>query len=105
MIRRQGPCGQQAGDRTLVTDRDTGRQQWLAACPRHRDWLTRELVARKDAAGPVERVDPPANAGGVLERHFPDIEWEPIYEWARPGWTEPGERVDAPKLVLIKGSA
>lgn len=105
MIRREGPCGQQAGHRTIVTDPDTGRQQYLAACSRHREWFTREVVARRERAADVEKVDPPANTGGVLERHFPDVRWEGVYEWLRPGWTEPGERVEAPRLVLVKGGA
>lgn len=105
MIRRAGPCGQQAGRKTLVTDPDTGRQQWLAACSRHGDWFTRQLVARRELAARVEKIDPPANTGGVLERHFPDIAWESVYEWLRPGWTEPGERVEAPRLVLVRGES
>lgn len=104
MVRRHGPCGKQAGRKTLITDPYTGRKQWLAACSRHAEWFTKELIARRDAASDVEQIDPPANAGGVLERHFPDLKWEQVYEWVRPGWTEPGERVEVPKLVLIKGA-
>ncbi len=105
MIRRQGPCGQRATRRTTVTDVDTGRQQWLAACSRHAEWFTATVTQRRQVAAEVETIDPPANAGGVLERHFPDVRWEFVYEWVSPGWIEPGERVEAPKLVLIKGGA
>lgn len=103
MIRRQGPCGNHGSRRALVTDPETGRQQWLAGCSRHAEWFTKALVAHRQAASTVEKIDPPANAGGVLERHFPDVKWEDIYEWVQPGWTEPGERVEAPKLRLIRG--
>ena len=30
---------------------------------------------------------------------------ESVYEWLRPGWTEPGERVETPRLVLVRGAS
>lgn len=105
MQRREGPCGQQSTRRSLITDPDTGRQQWLSACTRHADWFTAEAARHKKAASGVEPIDPPANTGGVLERHLPELKWDKIYRWARPDWQEPGERVERPKLVVIKGGA
>lgn len=64
MLRRQGPCGNSANIRALLTDPDTGRRQWIAACRRHRPWFDAEVRRNRLACGEVENIGiPPANAG------------------------------------------
>lgn len=58
------------------------------------------------AVEPVLR--PPANAGGVLARHIPEIDWEACWikldpEWTKPPEVEPEEIPVAPRLRLILG--
>lgn len=109
MIRRQGACGQSASRRTMLTDPDTGRKQWIAACRRHEDWFTNEVRANRLAFDAVEEVTrPPANAGGVLARHIPEINWESTWRKLDPDWTpppeaEPEEVPLKPRLTLVLG--
>lgn len=92
MIRRQGPCGQSATIRTLITDPLTGRQQWLAACSRHREWFNeRALTNRRQTPEAPDLVVPAANAGGVLSRHIKEIDWHGVWTNLDPSWTPPPE--------------
>lgn len=109
MIRRQGPCEQSATRRSLITDTITGRQQWLAGCLRHEDWFNAQVRANQASLNDVaEAVRPPANTGGVLARHIPEIDWESSWRKLDPKWTTPPE-VDPepvpvfPKLRLVLG--
>lgn len=109
MVRRQGPCGQSASRRALLTDLQTGRKQWLAGCRRHEGWFNAQVRAnRQDAAEAVEAVRPPANAGGVLARHIPEIDWHAAWQKLDPAWTPPPEAEPEivtvyPKLRLVLG--
>ena len=111
MVRRQGPCGQSAGLRTLLTDPDAGRKQWIAACSRHRDWFEARVRSNRLAVEQTEAVTrPPANAGGVLARHIPEIAWEDTWRKLDPKWTpppeaEPEEVPLKPRLRLVLGGA
>jgi hypothetical protein len=111
MIRRQGPCGKSATIRTMLTDADTGRRQWLAACTRHRDWFDAQAIANRRAVGEIEDLAvPAANAGGVLARHLPEIDWQATWKKLDPNWTPPPEGEPEteplrPKLRLILGEA
>ncbi|RNL66269.1 hypothetical protein EFK50_01180 [Nocardioides marmoriginsengisoli] len=111
MIRREGPCNQSGSIRGLMTDPTTGRKQWLAACRRHRDWFNDRVRANRDAIGQVEEITiPAANAGGVLARHIPEIDWEHTWKKLDPDWTPPPEGEGAPvevlpRLRLILGGA
>lgn len=126
MIRRQGPCGVSASDRRLLVDHDTGRKQYIGACnrPPHRHWM--ETVYDRNRQGEDRPVPPKpaANAGGVLERHLPEVDWDPIYLHYDPRWERPPEDspwkpptltlhlgddagpprpVDRPKLAVLTG--
>jgi hypothetical protein len=108
MVRRQGPCGNSAGRRALLTDPDTGRKQWIAACSRHVDWFDGRVRSNR-AQCEVETITiPAANAGGVLARHIPEIDWPATWRKLDPNWTPPPEGVDEPtgvkpKLTLVMG--
>lgn len=110
MIRRQGPCGQSGSLRTMLTDPDTGRKQWIAACSRHRDWFEARVRGNRLAIEQTEPVTrPAANAGGVLARHIPEINWEKTWlqidpKWTRPPEAEPKEVPLRPRLTLVLGS-
>ena len=110
MIRRQGPCGGPSTRQVLVSDPDTGRKSWLSGCTRHADWFTAQRIKSRE----VEPARMPfANAGGVLARHFPDIDWPDLYRKLDPQWAPPPEGeyedddllIDRPKLRLILGGA
>ena len=109
MIRRQGPCGNSASRRALITDALTGRKQWLAGCTRHEDWFNTQVRANQASLADVgEAVRPPANAGGVLARHLPEIDWEAAWRKLDPTWTPPPEADPEvvsvfPKLRLVLG--
>lgn len=111
MIRRQGACGQSASQRTMLTDPDTGRRQWIAACRRHEDWFTARVRDNRLAVDEVEAVTrPAANAGGVLARHIPELAWEETWTKLDPKWTappeaEPEEVQLKPRLTLVLGGA
>lgn len=110
MIRRQGPCGQSAGKRALLTDPDTGRKQWLAACRRHVDWFDARVRDNRLAADVQDVQIPAANVGGVLARHIPEIDWHKTWKQLKSDWTpppegEPEETGVKPRLTLVFGGA
>lgn len=110
MIRRSGTCGQHSTDRQLLVDHDTGRRQWHGACSRreHKQWLDKlwqqnRRYQRPDAADQLKPPDPAANAGGVLARHLPEIDWPALYLLVDPRWTPPPEETPwrPPTLSLL----
>ena len=107
MIRRQGPCDQSASRQAMLTDTLTGRKQWLAGCKRHEDWFNAQVRAnRAEVSEVAEAVRPAANAGGVLARHIPEIDWEAVWLKLDPSWTPPPEHEPEvvpvfPKLRLV----
>lgn len=111
MIRRQGPCGQSASRRALITDAMTGRKQWLAGCKRHEEWFNTQVrLNAADVNAIADAVQPPANAGGVLARHIPEIDWEAVWVSLDPTWTAPPEGEEElvsvyPKLRLVVSEA
>lgn len=111
MIRRTGPCGNSATIRRMLTDVDTGRRQWLAACARHREWFDARAIANRAAVDSADKaVIPAANAGGVLARHIPEIDWPALWVWFDPKWTpppesEPEEVQLRPRLRLVLSGA
>jgi hypothetical protein len=110
MMRRQGPCGQSASQRAMLTDADTGRKQWLGACSRHREWFEGRVRSNRAEVEVANPVRPAANAGGVLARHIPEIDWEATWIKLDPKWTpppevEPEEVPIKPRLTLVLGGA
>jgi hypothetical protein len=111
MIRRQGPCGQSASRQAMLTDTATGRRQWVAGCKRHEDWFNSRVRANRAEVDDIaEAVRPAANAGGVLARHIPEIDWQGMWLKLDPKWTAPPEAEPEivsvfPKLRLVLGSA
>lgn len=109
MLRREGPCDRPGSHLRLFVDPDTGEKTKRHACNRseHRGWLDqkwRENASEVKADGiPV----PPANAGGVLARHIPEVDWEDLYKQVQPGWTPPPETKawKKPTLRLVLGGA
>lgn len=111
MIRRQGPCGQTGSLRTMLTDSESGRRQWLAACSRHREWFEARVHENRMAVTSDDVVvRPPANTGGVLARHIPEIDWPTTWVKLDPNWTPPPEETPLevplkPRLRLVLGGA
>jgi hypothetical protein len=110
MVRRQGPCGQSGSLRALLTDAQTGRKQWIAACSRHRDWFEGRVRSNRAEVEVANPERPAANAGGVLARHIPEIDWPATWLKIDPSWTpppesEPEEVPLKPRLQLILGGA
>lgn len=110
MIRRSGTCNQRSTNMSEpLVDLDTGKVEWFSACGRreHKAWLAelerRNRAARKDTPPPA----PTANAGGVLERHFPEIGWNSVYRGIDPRWTAPPEDGPwrKPQFELVLGDS
>lgn len=88
MVRRPGQCGRGASSRGWLTDWSTGEQWFDAACARHSDWFWSQNRANQ-AARPKRLVLPPANHGGVLAKHLPELDWRAMWRWAtRDTWVE-----------------
>lgn len=95
MIRRDGECGQKAGDYSMKYD-SNGWATPIWYCRRHADWgRTQELVER-EAHGTTPAPVP--NAGGLLPSYLTlksgDDGWTRVYEWAcqwtwNRGWKPP----------------
>lgn len=107
MIRRDGLCDRNASDRRRLTDPATGLRWWVGVCSQKacKQWFA-DLVERnrlelKANPPPV----PSANAGGVLERHLPEIDWWKVWQHVDPKWTPPpeGRPFERPRLTLVVG--
>lgn len=115
MIRRPGLCGKHPTSLIYTSQNwEDGTRTYHAFCTRHRqhgEQLHRDLMAR-DKQLREERGNPPEpmpNRGGLLARHFPRVDWDIIYKWARPHWKPPTRMPDsyaaaAPSLRLIVGT-
>lgn len=108
MIRREGLCGRhQIYASGAVTDWATGEMHHLAVCSRHKGWFDEQRWANQ-AAQPTQPENvplPPANHGGVLAKHFPEINWPKFWRKLDPSWVEHPEVVPWPKppLTLLLG--
>jgi hypothetical protein len=110
MLRRSGVCGGTDHRAVMVTDVATGKRSMLVACTRHNGWWEQQWAANRAAVAAAGVVPAPsANRGGVLARHFPEVDW-PAY-WARldPRWVRAPEPDDeapggSPTLRLLTTS-
>jgi hypothetical protein len=106
MVRRDGLCGRSAGSRVQrLTDPATGQRRWLGCCSASacKRWFA-DLLARNRAELAAHPVPvPPANTGGVLERHLPEIDWWAVWRHVDSNWSPPpeGQAFERPTLRLI----
>jgi hypothetical protein len=107
MQRREGLCGRSASwdQKRRLADPVTGRRHTVGACsqPKCRAWFA-DLLARNAAelaANPAP--EPPANTGGVLERHLPEIDWWKVWRHVDSQWTPPpeGRAFERPRLTVL----
>lgn len=110
MVRRDGPCGKHGTHQRQYVDPDTGERFWRYACARHRQWLEDDWRRHRSYHPPDRAPTPPANAGGVLARHLPEVDWPGVYRHIDPTWTPPPERDPLParptlRLVVTKPTA
>lgn len=107
MVRREGLCGRNPSHdlQRRLTDPVTGQRRTVGACSQAacRAWFE-DLLARNAAelkANPSPQ--PPANTGGVLERHLPEIDWWKVWGHVDSNWTPPpeGETFRRPTLTLV----
>jgi hypothetical protein len=107
MLRREGTCGRPAAwdQRERLADPVTGREQALGACSQSkcRTWWSALLERNAAELAQHPAPQPPANTGGVLQRHLPEINWWRVWERVDPDWTPPpeGETFHRPKLTLV----
>jgi len=104
MIRRDGECGQRAKTMRQLVDFDTGEYHPVGACVRHLPWLRELWTDHVEERANREVPTPPANAGGILERHLPELDWTGLWkrlskryspggaEYVRPPESEPIRR-------------
>lgn len=105
MIRREGLCARNATVHRRLTDPANGSRRWVASCGQApcKAWLS-DLVARNAAELKAHPAPvPPANTGGVLERHLPEIDWWAVWRHVDKTWTPPpeGQRFERPTLTLV----
>jgi hypothetical protein len=109
MVRREGVCGRNPAHdlRRRLTDPVTGQRRTIAACSQKacRAWFA-DLLARNAAELKQHPApQPPANTGGVLQRHLPELNWTKIWARVDETWRPPpeGERFERPRLTLLHG--
>lgn len=105
MLRREGLCARSATNQRRLIDPATGQRRTVGSCsqPKCRAWFA-DLLARNAAELTAHPAPvPPANTGGVLERHLPEIDWWKIWAHVDSNWKPPpeGERFHRPKLTLL----
>lgn len=104
MLRRSGVCGGSGSSGAWLIDPANGLRSYVGACsqPSCRRWIARmvERNAAELAAHPAPV--PPANRGGVLERHLPEIDWWKVWRGVAKDWTPPpeGRAFERPTLTL-----
>lgn len=108
--RCQGPmprapfCRRSPTWRTTLGNWETGERSYLLACNKHADWF--QAVSRENLAAKPEKVPlPPANTGGALRVHLPEINWPRVWRSVDSTWVEHPERTPWPKptLQLVMG--
>jgi hypothetical protein len=106
MQRRTTPCGRRFVVMGYHIDFATGERYEVAACSRHQDWYRSvDRLYELDRKQHPDIPMPCANSGGVLARHFTEIDWPKLWLWADPQWVEHPETVPWPKptLTLLVG--
>lgn len=106
MVRREGLCGRSANSNARrLTDPATGQRRWVGACsqPSCKQWFTDLLDRNRAELAAHPAPVPPANTGGVLERHLPEIDWWAVWRAVDPNWTPPpeGRVFQRPTLRLV----
>lgn len=103
--RCQGPmprapyCRRSATWRTVVSDWETGERSPLVACNRHYDWFNKVHKENRDAKPDIVPLAP-ANAGGALRAHLPEIDWPRLWLSLDSKWVEHPEKQVWPKPTL-----
>lgn len=105
MIRRPGLCDRNASNPVRLVDPVNGTRRWVGACS-HRacqDWLSGVVARNRDELAGHPAPQPPANTGGVLERHLPEIDWWQIWRHLDPKWSPPpeGRTWSRPTLTVL----
>lgn len=98
MVRRDGACGRHSTQTALLTNPETGERDWFGACNRqdHQTWWRKAIRENKAYLDANPAPTPAANTGGVLARHFPEVDWEGLWKALDPRWTPPPEREPLP---------
>ena len=105
MVRRDGLCGRNASSPKRLVDPATGVERWVGSCsqPACKAWFA-DLLERNCAELAAHPAPvPPANTGGVLERHLPEIDWWKVWAAVDPNWSPPpeGRAFERPTLRLL----
>lgn len=105
MIRRDGLCDRNASERKRLTDPATGHRQWVGACSQTlcKQWFADLVERNRQELEAHPPPTPPANTGGVLDRHLPEIDWWKVWQAVDPKWTPPpeGRMFEKPTLTLL----
>lgn len=107
MVRREGLCDRNASTRKRLTDAATGRRQWVGCCSQTacKKWFADLLERNRRELAEHPPPTPPANTGGVLERHLPEIDWWKVWKAVDKNWCPPpeGRAFDRPTLTVVVG--
>lgn len=105
--RDTGRCGRSPHHQHIsrLTDPATGERTYVAACnyTAHKAWWAALRAENQRQLAETPAPVPPANTGGVLDRHLPEIDWWAIWSHLDPRWTPPpeGETWRKPTLTLL----
>lgn len=108
-IRTAGLCDRNASPNHThrLTDPATGERMWVGACNQTacKAWIAAVVANNREECAANNVPVPPANVGGVLERHLSEIDWWALYRWLDPTWTPPpeAEPFRKPTLTLVVG--
>ncbi len=93
MLRRDGLCGRNGTHKKVVVDVVSGERTWIGACSNVacRAWLDAVAAENRRLVEEHPPPVPPANRGGVLDRHLPEIDWWAIWRHLDPKWSPPPE--------------
>lgn len=99
MVRRRGTCGKSPTLTFMEVDTTTGERYRTGGCSRHYEWARLRHAANLKAVKEAMIPSPPANTGGVLAKHLPQIDWPHLWKTLNPEWEEPAEAEPARKLT------
>lgn len=85
--------------RGYLHDWSTGEAVPHVACSKHSSWFW-QLARQDHAMKPEVPVLAPANHGGVLARHIPEVDWRRLWRRLDPAWVEHPEKRPWPRPTL-----
>jgi hypothetical protein len=103
----KGRCGRSPHHEHIArfVDPASGERRYVAACNyrEHKAWWQALKAENKRQLEAAPAPVPPANVGGVLDRHLPEIDWWALWRNLDPKWVPPpeGRMWSKPMLTVL----